>query len=346
MRKTGSSLNFFNTTLIFIVFFQFFYIIYLNKANSDRAYTDFEERIIGAINKIKPSVVRIDAWSTEGKPKELGSGIVYSKEGHIITNAHVVKDTDVITITFYDGKKKTGVLIDYSDQYDIAVLKVDPSNLNLVPAVFSDASKLRIGQVVIAVGNPLNFGWTATIGIVSGLNRNIKADNRVYEDLIQTDAAINRGNSGGPLVNTRGEVVGINTLVYRGKSGAEGMGFAITSNKARYVTEDILKGHKLVPTRAWLGIEPLEVTPALAERYAFPVNYGIYVKTVYPDSPAEKYGISVGDIIIKIDDELVDSISKFKILVESKKPGEYITVTLYSGNVRKVIKVKLDVKSK
>ncbi|MCX7870504.1 MAG: trypsin-like peptidase domain-containing protein [bacterium] len=335
-----------NIFLIIIIVFQFVYIFYLEKANTQKAYTEHEEKVINAINKIKLSVVRIDAWSTEGKPKELGSGIIYSKQGHIITNAHVVKDTEVITVTFYDGKKKTAVLIDYSDQYDIAVLKVDPSNLNLVPANFADASKLKIGQTVVAVGNPLNFGWTATSGIVSGLNRNIKADNRIYENLIQTDAAINRGNSGGPLINLNGEVVGVNTLVYRGKSGAEGMGFAITSNRARYVAEDILKGHKLIPTRAWLGIEPIEITPALAERYAFPVNYGIYVKTVYPDSPAEKYGISPGDIIIKINDQLVDSISKFKLLVESKKPGDYITVTLYSGSVRKVIKVKLDVKSK
>ncbi|MGB9638106.1 MAG: S1C family serine protease [bacterium] len=335
-----------NLFFIIIILFQFIYIVYIKESVTQKAYSEHEEKVINAINKIKPSVVRIDAWSTEGKPKELGSGIVYSKEGHIITNAHVVKDTEVITVTFYNGKKKTAVLIDYSDEYDIAVLKVDPSNLDLVPANFADATKLQIGQTVIAIGNPLNFGWTATIGIVSGLNRNIKADNRVYEDLIQTDAAINRGNSGGPLINLNGQVIGINTLVYRGKSGAEGMGFAITSNKARYIAQDILKGHKLVPTRSWLGIEPLEITPALAERYALPVNYGIYVKTVYPDSPAEKYGISPGDIIIKIDDELVDSISKFKILVESKKPGEYITVTLYSGNVRKVIKVKLDVKSK
>jgi S1-C subfamily serine protease len=335
-----------NLFLILIIFIQFFYIFYTQKAETQKSYTEHEEGVINAIDTIKPSVVRIDAWSTEGKPKELGSGIVYSKEGHIITNAHVVKDTEVITVTFYDGKKKTAVLIDYSDQYDIAVLKVDPTDIKLVPANFADATKLQIGQTVIAVGNPLNFGWTATIGIVSGLNRNIKADNRVYEKLIQTDAAINRGNSGGPLINLKGQVIGINTLVYRGKSGAEGMGFAITSNVARYVAEDILKGHKLVPTRAWLGIEPFEITPALAERYALPVNYGIYVKVVYPDSPAEKYGISTGDIIIKIDDELVDSVSKFKILVESKKPGEYITVTLYSGNVRKVIKVKLDVKSK
>lgn len=335
-----------NLLFIIIILAQFIYIIYIKESVTQKAYSEYEGKIINAINKIKPSVVRIDAWSTEGKPKELGSGIVYSKEGHIITNAHVVKDTEVITVTFYNGKKKTAVLIDYSEQYDIAVLKVDPSNLNLLPANFADATKLQIGQTVIAIGNPLNFGWTATIGIVSGLNRNIKADNRVYEDLIQTDAAINRGNSGGPLINLNGQVIGVNTLVYRGKSGAEGMGFAITSNKARYVAEDILKGHKLIPTRAWLGIEPLEITPALAERYALPVNYGIYVKTVYPDSPAEKYGLSPGDIIIKIDDELVDSVSKFKILVESKKPGEYITVTLYSGNVRKVIKIKLDVKSK
>ncbi|MCS7164744.1 MAG: trypsin-like peptidase domain-containing protein [Candidatus Calescibacterium sp.] len=314
--------------------------------NPKKAYSDHEEKVINAIEKVKKSVVRIDAWSSEGKPKELGSGIVFSSQGHIITNAHVVKDTDTINVTFFDGKKKVGVLIDYSDQYDIAVLKVDPTGLNIVPAEFGDATKLRLGQTVIAVGNPLNFGWTCTIGIVSGLNRNIRVDNRIYEDLIQTDAAINRGNSGGALVNLAGQVVGINTLVYRGRSGAEGMGFAITSNKARYVANDILKGRVLIPQRAWLGIEPIEITPQLAEKYALPVNYGIYVKSVFPDGPADKHGITPGDIIIKIDDKIVDSVAKFNTLIESKKPGEYIKVTVYSGNVVKVIKVKLEVRSR
>ncbi len=319
---------------------------YIISTNSQKAYSEHEERVIKAIEKIKKSVVRIDAWSSEGKPKELGSGVVFTNQGHIITNAHVIKDADNINVTFFDGKKKVGVLVDYSDQYDIAVLKVDPAGLNLVPAEFADANKLKLGQTVIAVGNPLNFGWTCTVGIVSGLNRNIKADNRIYENLIQTDAAINKGNSGGALVNLAGQVVGINTLVYRGKSGAEGVGFAITSNKARYIANDILKGRVLVPQRAWLGIEPIEITPQLAERYALPVNYGIYVKSVIPDGPADKYGIMPGDIIIKLDDKIIDSIAKFNTLIESKKPGDFIKVTVYSNNVMKVINVKLDVRSR
>ncbi|MEN3014843.1 MAG: trypsin-like peptidase domain-containing protein [bacterium] len=313
---------------------------------SEKAYSDHEQRIINAIEKVKRSVVRIDAWSEEGKPKELGSGIVFSKEGHILTNAHVIKDTETINITFYDGKKKVGVLIDYSDQNDIAVLKVDPVGLDIVPAEFGDATKLKLGQTVIAVGNPLNFGWTCTIGIVSGLGRNIKADNRIYEGLIQTDAAINKGNSGGPLINTSGQVIGINTLVYRGKSGVEGVGFAITSNKARAVANDILKGRVLLPQRAWLGIQAIEVTPQIAERYALPVNYGIYVKSVVPDGPAEKHGIMPGDIIIKLDDKVVDSIAKFNTIIESKKPGESVKVTYYSNNVMKVVNVKLEPRSR
>ncbi len=327
--------------LIIIIFQQ-----YIISTNSQKAYSEHEEKVISAIERIKKSVVRIDAWSSEGKPRELGSGVVFTNQGHIITNAHVIKDADNINVTFFDGKKKVGVLVDYSDQYDIAVLKVDPAGLNLVPAKFADADKLKLGQTVIAVGNPLNFGWTCTVGIVSGLDRNIKVDNRIYENLIQTDAAINKGNSGGALVNLAGQVVGINTLVYRGKSGAEGVGFAITSNKARYVANDILKGRVLVPQRAWLGIEPIEITPQLAERYSLPVNYGIYVKSVIPDGPADKYGIMPGDIIIKLDDKIVDSIAKFNTLIESKKPGDFIKVTVYSNNIMKVINVKLDVRSR
>ncbi|MFN3995440.1 MAG: S1C family serine protease [bacterium] len=330
------------TLLIAIIIIQQSYII----TTSQRAYTDHEEKVINAVEKIKRSVVRIDAWSTEGKPKELGSGVVFSPEGHIITNAHVIKDSENINVTFFDGKKKAAVLIDYSDQYDIAVLKVDPVGVNMVPAEFGDASKLRLGQTVIAVGNPLNFGWTCTIGIVSGLNRNIRADNRIYENLIQTDAAINRGNSGGPLINLAGQVVGINTLVYRGRTSAEGVGFAITSNRARFVANDILKGRVLIPQRAWLGVQPIEITPEIAQKYALPVNYGIYVKSVFPDSPAEKYGISPGDIITKLDDTIVDSVAKFNTVIESKKPGEFIKVTFYSNNVVKVVNVKLEVRSR
>ncbi len=328
--------------LLTIIVIQQLYII----THSTKSTSEYEEKVINAIEKIKKSVVRIDAWSNEGKPRELGSGVVFTKEGHIITNAHVIKDAETINITFFDGKKKVGILIDYSDQYDIAVLKVDPSNLNIVPADFGDASSLRMGQTVIAIGNPLNFGWTATIGIVSGLNRNIKADNRIYENLIQTDAAINRGNSGGPLINLNGQVIGINTLVYRGRSGAEGMGFAITSNRARYVANDILKGRVLVPQRSWLGIQPIEITPQLAEKYSLPVNYGIYIKSVIPDGPADKYGLQTGDIIIKLDDKIVDSVAKFNNIIESKKPGETIKVTFYSNNVLKVVSVKLEARSR
>lgn len=344
------NLNFKNINFTKIVFVILLTIIILQQyfifSISQNYFSEHEEKVVNSIEKIKRSVVRIDAWSNEGRPKELGSGVVFSKQGHIITNAHVIKDTETINVTFYNGKKKVGVLVDYSDQYDIAVLKVDPSSLDLVPAEFADANNLKMGQTVIAVGNPLNFGWTATIGIVSGLNRNIKIDNRIYENLIQTDAAINKGNSGGPLINLKGQVVGVNTLVYRGKSMAEGLGFAITSNRARYVAQDILKGRKLIPQRAWLGIEPIEITPELAEKYSLPVNYGIYVKSVVPDSPADKYGLQPGDIIIKIDDKIVDSIAKFNTLVESKKPGDFVSVTFYSNNVMKVIKVKLDVRSR
>ncbi len=311
--------------------------------------TEYERAITEAVERVKPSVVRIDTYGrTSTSRKGLGSGVIFTADGYIITNSHVVESAENIVVTLYNGKKLTGILVNYSPEYDIAVLKVNPEGVKLKPAKFGDAEKLKLGQTVIAIGNPLNFGWTVTVGTVSGLHRQLKVGKRIYQNLIQTDAAINKGNSGGALINTAGEVIGINTLVYRGtgKTEAEGLSFAIPSNTAKYIARKLMKQRKLVVTRAWLGIDPIEITPYIAERYGLPVNYGIYVNGVFPNSPAAKAGIQKGDIIVKMDNQIVDSIAKYKVIINSKKPGDELVIELRTEFATKVVVVKLEPKSR
>ena len=319
------------------------------KVSAKITLTQHELAVIDAVNKVKPSVVRIDTYkgSISNPKKGLGSGVIFTENGYIITNSHVVETAENIVVTLYNGNKYTGILVNFSHKYDIAVLKIEAKE-RLTPAKFGNSDELKLGQTVIAIGNPLSFGWTVTAGVVSGLHRQMKIGRRIYRNLIQTDAAINKGNSGGPLINTLGEVVGINTIVYRGKgrTEAEGLSFAIPSNTAKYIAKKLMERRKMIVTRAWLGIEPVEVTPYIAERYSLPVNYGVYVRNVFPGSPAAKAGIKPGDIIVKIDDQVIDSISKYKMILASKKPGEEIVIELFSEFSQKVVVVKLEPKSR
>ena len=320
----------------------------VGKLSAEMTLTRYEAKVVEAVEKVRPSVVRIDTYkgSISNPKRGLGSGVIFTKDGYIITNSHVIETAENIVVTLFNGEKYTGILVNYTPEYDIAVLKIEAKGLK--PAEFGNSDELKLGQTVIAIGNPLSFGWTVTVGVVSGLHRQMKIGRRIYRNLIQTDAAINKGNSGGPLINTEGKVIGINTIVYRGKgrTEAEGLSFAIPSNTAKYIARKLMERRKMVVTRAWLGIEPLEVTPYIAERYSLPVNYGIYVRNVFPGSPAAKAGIKPGDIIVKIDDQVIDSIAKYKMIINSKRPGDEIVVELFSEFSQKVVVVKLEPKSR
>jgi serine protease Do len=254
----------------------------------------------------------------------LGSGVIVSAEGMILTNAHVVKDADEIKVTLGDKRSFQAKVIGADPESDVAVLKIDAKNLPT--AKFADSDKLRVGEIVIAVGNPFGFNQTVTSGIVSATGRsNVGIID--YEDFIQTDAAINPGNSGGPLVNIEGEVVGITTAIASRSGGYQGIGFAIPSNAAKLIMDDLVKTGKV--RRGFLGVNIQDVTDSLAKSFGMDGTGGALVSQVTEGGPADKAGIKAGDIIVKINGEPVTGAAQLKNLVGKEKPGASTKLTVF-----------------
>jgi serine protease Do len=231
-----------------------------------------------------------------------GSGFIINQEGYIITNEHVVHNADKIKVTLSDGREFTGEVVGSDATSDMAIVKIQADNLPLV--TLGDSDKLRVGEIVIAIGNPYGLQQTVTMGVVSAKGRSIPIgiEGRAYNDFIQTDAAINPGNSGGPLLNTKGEVVGINTAII---PYAQGIGFAIPINIAKKNIDDLINFGKVI--RSWLGVYIQEVTPEIAQQFNQAEAKGVLVGDVVKNSPAEGVGIKTGDIIKKVNNEEVNS---------------------------------------
>jgi 2-alkenal reductase len=258
-----------------------------------------------------------------------GSGVFISQQGYVITNNHVVEGTKDVSVILSDGTQEKAVVVGTDRYSDIAVLKVDGK----VPAVatLGNSDVLKPGETVIAIGSPLgNFKNTVTVGVVSATGRSIDTG-RGYqvEDLIQTDAAINQGNSGGPLLNLAGEVIGINTLIVRDTGSgavAEGLGFAIPMNTASTVAAQIMqKGYF---SRPFMGISFQPITPDVAAAYNLPVKWGVYITEVMPNSPASSAQFQRGDIIIKLGDITLDETHAYVNTLYTYKPGDQLTVVL------------------
>ncbi len=232
----------------------------------------------------------------------LGSGVVATRDGYVLTNNHVVQAADEIAVALADGRKLTAQLIGSDPETDLAVLRVAADNL---PAVtFGRSENLAIGDVVLAIGNPFDVGQTVTMGIVSALGRNNLGINR-YENFIQTDAAINQGNSGGALVDARGNLVGINTAIYSRTGGSIGIGFAIPTSIVTDVLDQLIKNGKVV--RGYFGIEPEDITPEVAQAFKLPRAGGVFVRGVVRDDPAQRAGMEPGDIILSINEARVQN---------------------------------------
>jgi serine protease Do len=264
----------------------------------------------------------------------IGSGVVVTKDGYILTNNHVVDGADEVKVAMQDGREFTAKVIGRDPKSDVAVIKVDASNLPVV--TMADSEKAEVGDVVLAIGNPFGLGQTVTTGIISATGRS-GALGLDYEDFIQTDAAINPGNSGGALVDAEGRLVGINTAIFSRSGGNQGIGFAIPTNLARDVMESLIKeGHV---TRGYLGVLIQDVTQALARKFNLKETQGALVGDVTPRSPAEKSGIKSGDIIVDFNGKKVTDSSHLKLEVARVKPGESVPVKVLRDGSSKTFQV-------
>jgi serine protease Do len=270
----------------------------------------------------------------------LGSGVVVSPDGYILTANHVVSGADEIKVAIADDDKKefTAKIIGTDPQTDVAVLKIDAKNL---PAItLADSDQLEIGDVVMAIGNPLGLGQSVTMGIISGLGRHYGVNGEHgYENFIQTDAAINKGNSGGALVDAEGRLIGINTWIASLGGGNEGLGFAVPVNMARRSMERLISGGKI--TRGYLGISLEDLNAGLAKNFNLPDQNGALVDDVKPNAPAEKAGIKSGDVIIAFNGKDVSDAHGLQLAVSQCEPGSAATVKLIRDGVQKNFTVTL-----
>jgi len=255
--------------------------------------------------------------------KGTGSGFIINQEGYILTNEHVVHKADKIKVTLSDGREFTGKVIGSDMSSDMAIVKIQADHLPTVTLGNSD--ELRVGEIVIAIGNPYGLQQTVTMGVVSAKGRSITAgiEGHVYRNFIQTDTAINPGNSGGPLLNIKGEVVGINTAII---PFAQGIGFAIPINIAKRNIDDLINLGKV--RRPWLGVYIQEVTPEIAEQFNLPEAKGVLVGDVIEDSPAEEAGIKRGDIIAKVNDEEVNSPEELQDKIRDIDIGKKVNIEI------------------
>jgi serine protease Do len=271
------------------------------------------------------------------REQSLGSGVIISSDGYILTANHVVDGADEIKVAIDDGKKEyTARVIGTDPPTDVAVLKIDAKDL---PAItLADSDQLEVGDVVLAIGNPFGLGQTVTMGIVSALGRSGLGFNG-YEDFIQTDAAINPGNSGGALVDAEGRLVGINTAIISPNGGNLGIGFAVPVNMARRIMERLISGDKI--TRGYLGVYPQDITPELAEQFNLPDQNGALVGYVSPGSPADKAGIKSGDVIVEFDGKSISDANGLHLLASQTSPGTKVTVKLLRDGREKIAAVML-----
>jgi len=315
-----------------------------------------EDSIVNAVEKVSKSVVNIasvrmmqDQLFRVFPVQGVGSGIVIDSRGHILTNNHVIDGTDRLRVTFVDSKQVNAKVIGTDEETDLAVVKAELRDLNsngkdevkLQPANFGNSEELKVGQIVMALGNPfgLTGGPTVTAGIISSLNRNVQFENGILE-LVQTDTAINPGNSGGPLINTKGEVVAINTakIPY-----GQGIGFAVPINTVKSVLTDLVEnGHV---TRPWLGISTVKLNSRIASFYRLPLVHGALIVNVEPYSPAENAGLRRGDIIEEINGNKIENPSQISSYIRKKKMNSD-TMTVVINRYGRVYELQLQLEAR
>lgn len=337
--------------------------------NDTTSYTQDEAQNIAVYEHCNEAVVNITTqvmgydWFLEPYMAESGSGSgsIIDKRGYIVTNVHVIENASVINVSLADGSTFEGKVIGQDKESDIAVIKFDPpKNIELKTIAFGDSSKLKVGQKVIAIGNPFAQERTMTTGIISGLGRPIQRtqDDVILRNMIQTDAAINPGNSGGPLLDSQGRMIGINTLIMSPSGSSSGVGFAIPASTARRVVSDLLEFGKV--NRGIMKISLVQNTSRVAKYVGYGISNGMVISKVLKNSQAEKAGLKTGtieakqgsynpqtvylggDIIVAIDKISVNTLQEYYSALEDKRPGDIITVTVYRNGEYKKINVTLE----
>ncbi|WP_025917065.1 Do family serine endopeptidase [Herminiimonas sp. CN] len=272
----------------------------------------------------------------EEKQSSLGSGVVISPQGYILTNNHVVEAADEIEVALADGRKAAAKVVGADPETDLAVIKINVPNL---PAItLGRIEQAQVGDPVLAIGNPFGVGQTVTMGIISALGRNHLGIN-TFENFIQTDAAINPGNSGGALIDINGNLLGINTAIYSRSGGSLGIGFAIPVSTVKTVMESIISTGQVV--RGWIGVEPQDITPELAESFGLSKKTGAIIAGVLRDGPADKAGIKPGDILVAIEDKPVADTTEMLNLIAQLAPGNKAKFTISRRNQESVLQVTI-----
>lgn len=312
------------------------------------AHADSEERRIQAIAKARPGVVSVRTYKQSGGEPGIGSGVIIRADGWILTNHHVIAGSDTVKVTLTNKKQYTAQVLYQAPQHDLAVLRVQAKGL---PTVAIGSSKaVKLGQSAIAIGDPLGFQSSVTIGTVGGKDRTVEAGGVTYQSLIQTDAAINPGSSGGALIDLNGRVIGINTLVYTGPRSykhAQGLGFAISIDHAMMVVKALTArpGENLT-SRPWLGIKGDTLTRDLAESYGIRANKGVLVRNITPGSPAQAGKFRTGDVILKVDGTTILGLTDLTNELNRRRPGDKVKFeVLRKGKVIN-LGVTLDVSSR
>lgn len=322
---------------------------------------DYSSTAISVANKVLPSVVGIEvdfsvsanyptfsAATQSSTSKATGSGVIISKDGYILTNNHIIDTSSTTTSKYYTVSDANKVLVYLYEEdnpveaeiigsdsvTDLAILKIDRNDLT--PVEIGDSDSVQVGEFAMAIGNPLDMRNTVTSGIISGVNREIEDDNGTMYTLIQTDAAINAGNSGGALVNADGKLIGINTLKMSG-TGIEGMGFAIPINSTLDISEQLISTGKV--KRPYIGISGTDVSETLSEYYNIPV--GVYVRSIQSDGPAKSSDLKPGDVIVKFNGEKIETMSQLNKKKNDCKIGDEVTLTVSRGGDEVDVKVTL-----
>lgn len=279
------------------------------------------------------------APSRQAPPREqrsegTGSGVLIDPDGYILTNNHVVQGADQLTVHLSDNKTYKGKVVGTDPRTDLAVIKIKGSN-PFPYAPLGDSSALRVGDWVLALGSPFGLEKTVTSGIISAIRQSLNLEGKTFRNMIQTDAAINRGNSGGPLVNLRGQVIGVNTAIYAPTGVFSGIGFAIPVNEAKAILKDLIE--KGYVERSWMGVEIAEVNEVIAQQFGLNVSEGALINQVVPNSPADKAGIKRGDIILEFDGKAITTIQSLQDLVSATPPKKTVKVKLVRGGQSKMV---------